>query len=201
MMRFLIILILMTATGAAVCGDNELTPHLGVRFGGEAEAGTIRSESLEVSPALALTYDHRLRKQGSFWTTWSLQRTEFDAEGLLADSDTIDLDVHYLQLGTSYRGASGSGRTQGFVLFGLGLTWVDPEPGEFDSELGGSLLVGGGFRKPVKPKIDFRFDARAYLTFTEMRLEGVCGGVGCSIEFSGGGKMQVELLAGLAFEL
>jgi hypothetical protein len=199
MTRFLIVLTLLLAPAAAVCADNELTPHLGARIGGEAKGETIRSESLEVSPALALTYDHRLSGQGWFWTAWSLQRTELDAPELFADGDTIDLDVHYLHLGTSYRG-SGAGRTQGFVLFGLGVTWVDPKPGEFDSGLGGSLVVGGGFRKPVKPTIDFRFDARAYLTFTETTMDGTCGGVGCSIEFTGGGALQVDLLAGLAFE-
>lgn len=198
-MRFLTVLALLLAPGAAICADNELTPQLGARFGGEAEAGTIRSDSLEASPALALTYDRRLSSQGWFWTAWSLQQTEFDAPGLLADSDTIDLDVHYLHLGTSYRG-SGAGRTQGFVLFGLGATWVDPRPGEFDSGLGGSLVVGGGFRTVVKPAIDFRFDARGYLTFTETTLDGTCGGVGCSIEYTGGGGFQVDLLAGLAFE-
>jgi hypothetical protein len=200
MMRFLIVLTLLLAPVAAIRADNELTPHLGARFGGEAEVETVRFESLELSPALALTYDHRLSKQGWFWTAWSLQRTELDAPRLLADRDTIDLDVHYLHLGTSYRG-SGPGRTQGFVLFGLGATWVDPRPGEFDTGLGGSLVVGGGFRTPVKPTIDLRFDARGYLTFTETTLDGICGGGGCSIEFSGGGRLQVDLLAGLAFEL
>ena len=128
----------------------------------------------------------------------SLQRTDLDAPGLLANSDSIELDVRYLHVGTSYRGA-GSGPTQGFVMFGLGLTSVDPRPGAFESGWGGSLVLGGGFRTPVRSGIDFRFDARGYLTFTEMKLDGICGGVGCSIEFAGGGQLQVEVLVGLAF--
>jgi hypothetical protein len=196
-MRFLVLLILLLMPGSAVLADNELTPQFGVRFGGEVDA--LRVDSLDPGPALALTYSHRLRKKGWLWTAWSLQRTELDAPGLLAHRDTIDLDVHDLHVGTSYRGA-GDGRTQGFVIFGLGLTWVDPKPGEFDSGLGGSLVLGGGFRTPVRPSIAFRFDARGYAAFTETTLDGVCGGVGCSIEFVGGGELQIELLAGLAFE-
>ena len=179
--------------------DDELTPHLGFRFGGEVEADAIDVESLELRPAFALTYDHLLRRRTGLWTAWSMQSTEFDAPGLLTDRDTIELDVHYLHVGTSYRGKGGDGAV-GFVLFGLGFTWVDPEPAEFDSELGGSAVVGGGVRIPVRPAIDFRVDARGYATFTETRLEGLCGGAGCSIEFSGGGAFQLEVLAGLAFE-
>jgi hypothetical protein len=195
-MRYLVFLILLLVPGSAIAADNELTPQLGVRFGGELDA--LRVDSLDPGPVLGLTYNHRLGKQSWLWTAWSMQRTELEAPGLLVDRDSIDIDVHYVQVGTSYRGAGG-GRTQGFVMFGLGLTWVDPRPGEFDSGLGGSLVVGGGFRTAVRPAIDFRFDARGYATFTEMKLDGVCGGVGCSIEFVGGGEFQIELLAGLAF--
>jgi hypothetical protein len=84
-------------------------------------------------------------------------------------------------------------------MFGLGLTWVDP-PSEFDSELGGSILAGGGFRTPIRSGLDFRFDVRGYATFTDTALEGDCGGAACEIEFSGGGSFQLELLAGLAFD-
>ena len=76
-------------------------------------------------------------------------------------------------------------------------------------------LRGGGGRRGLRRDVDpgglaahgerWRvvgelLDARAYLTFTELTLDGLCGGGGCSIEFTGGGELQVELLAGLAFE-
>ena len=74
--------------------DDELTPSLGLRFGGEVEAGTVNLGSLEIQPAFGLTYDHRLRGQGWLWAAWSLQRTEFDAPAILLDHDIVDLDVH-----------------------------------------------------------------------------------------------------------
>ena len=70
------------------------------------------------SQALGLTYDHRLSKKGWLWAAWSLQRTEFDAPGLLPDRDTIDLDVHYLHVGTSHRATSAAG-TDSCVRFVL----------------------------------------------------------------------------------
>ena len=76
----------------------------------------------------------------------------------------------------------------------------DPDPDEFDSAVGGSLLVGGGVRVPIRPDMALRFDTRGYVTFTETELKGVCGGVGCTIDFSGSGRFQVELSAGLVFE-
>jgi hypothetical protein len=194
----LFVLTLLLATGLPSFANNELTPQLGLRFGGEVETQALNVETLETRPAFGLTYGRKLRGRGWLWTAWSLQSTEFDAPGLLPDRDTIDLDVHYVHVGTSYRG-KGGGRTQGFVMFGLGLTWVDPERGEFDSELGGSIVIGGGFRTPIRPALDLRFDVRGYAAFTETRLQGVCGGVGCSIEFAGGGEFQIELLAGVAF--
>jgi hypothetical protein len=185
--------------GSTSSADDELTPHLGLRFGGEFEAETIDVDALEVGPVFGLTYDHRLSDTGWLWTAWSLQPTEFDAPGLLAGSDTIELDVHYLHVGSSYRSKSDD-RAQGFVVFGLGLTWVDPEPSEFESGLGGSILAGGGFRTPIRPGITFRFDLRGYATFTDTELKGICGGVGCVIEFTGSGTLQLDMLAGLSFQ-
>jgi hypothetical protein len=195
--RILAVVVLLTAC-PSVLADNELTPHLGVRVGGEVESQGIQVDSLELRPTVGLTYSHQLRPQGWLWTSWSLQATEFDAPGLLPDRDTIDLDIHYLHIGTSYRSES-SDSTQGFVMFGLGLTWVDP-PREFDAELGSSILVGGGFRTPIRPGMAFRFDVRGYLTFTDTTLSGRCGDVGCEIDFRGSGTFQMELLAGLAFD-
>ena len=194
----ILLLLLLLAAGATVATDNELTPHAGMRFGGEVEGDAIRVESLELRPSFGLTYAHRLSGQGWLWTAWSLQATEFDAPGLLPDHDTIDLDIHYLHVGTSFRGKNRE-RTHGFVMLGLGLTWVDPDPGEFDSDVGGSLLVGGGLRIPIRPAMTLRLDARGYATFTDTELKGVCGGVGCKIDFTGSGAFQMDLSAGLAF--
>ena len=195
--RALIVVVLLLTAVSTGLADDELTPHVGVRLGGDLEAEAINVDSLKFGPVYGLTYAHRLRDQGWLWSAWSVQPTEFDAPGLLPDRDTIDLDIHYLHVGTSYRPV-GKKRTQGFVMFGFGLTWLDP-PAEFDAELGASLLVGGGFRTPLKPKIDLRFDVRGYITFTDTELKGQCGGVACSIDFAGGGVLQVDLLVGVSF--
>jgi hypothetical protein len=196
--RILVFLVLLTAC-PWVLADNELTPHLGVRVGGEVEADAIEVTSLELRPAIGLTYNRKMRPQSWFWTSWSLQTTEFDAPGLLPGRDTIDLDIHYLHAGTSYR-SKHDDRTHGFVMFGLGLTWVDPHPGKFDAATGGSILVGGGMRVPVRSGMVLRFDARGYATFTDTTLNGQCGGVACQIDFTGSGAFQIELSAGLAFD-
>lgn len=195
--RSIVIAILLCA-GPLCVADQELTAHLGIRFGGEVEAEALDVETLEDSPAFGLSYSRQLKGRGRLWSAWSFQPTEFDAPGFLPDSDSIDLDIHYLHLGTAFRPPS-KGKTQGFVLFGAGVTWIDPGPAEFDSNLGGSLVIGGGFRRPIRPALAFRFDARGYMTFMETRLDGVCGGVGCSIDFAGNGAFQLELLGGLSF--
>jgi hypothetical protein len=195
--RIFAVVLLLTACPYVRAAD-ELTLHLGVRVGNEIESEGIELESLEPRLAVGLTYSHRLRPQGWLWTSWSLQATELYAPGLLPDRNTIDLDIHHLHVGTSYR-PEGSGRARGFVMFGLGLIWVDP-PDEFDAELGSSLLVGGGVRTPISSSVTFRFDARVYMTLTDTTLSGRCGGVGCQIDFAGGGAFQLELLAGLTFD-
>lgn len=193
-LAFLVLLVICPG----VLADDELTLHLGVRTGGEVESGNIRIDSLEFRPSVGLTYSHKLRPQGWLWTTWSLQATEFNAPGLLPDRDTIDLDIHYVHIGTSYRSKIGD-RTHGFVMFGLGLTWIDP-PSEFDAAWGSSLLIGGGVRTPIRPGMVFRFDVRGYATFTNTTLRGRCGGSVCQISITGSGAFQLELLAGLTFE-
>ncbi|MDH3458902.1 MAG: hypothetical protein OER90_18835 [Gemmatimonadota bacterium] len=193
-----LVLASLIAVGPRILADAEITLHAGGRFGGEADAGTIRVDALDAGPAFGLSYHHRLREQGWLWGAWSAQRTEFDTPGLLPDRASIDLDVHYLHAGTSYR-PQGRGRTQGFVMFGLGLTWVDPRPSEFDTGLGGSLLIGGGFRVAIRPAVAFRLDARGYATFTDTELKGRCGDSACSIDFAGSGPFQVDVLAGVSF--
>ena len=190
--------IVVLAAYSGVLADDELTLHLGFRVGGEVNSDRIEFDALEIRPAVGLTYGHKLRPQGWLWASWSLQATEFDAPGLLPARDTIDLDIHYVHIGTSY-GPKSTGRTQGFVMLGLGLTLIDP-PHEFDTAVGGSILVGGGFRTPIRPGMVFRFDVRGYATFTDTTLQGLCGGVVCEFDFTGSGSFQLELLAGLTFE-
>ena len=59
--------------------------------------------------------------------------------------------------------------------------------------------VGGGAKFVLSPRIGLRLEGRGYLTFTNMTLSGICGGVGCSVSFSGGGILQFEMLSGVTF--
>ena len=197
---FVFALFLFATSICSAGGDNELTPHAGLRFGGEVDAGIIDVGSLDDRPAFGLTYDRSLSPQTGWWTAWSFQRTEFDAPELLPDRETIDLDVHYLHVGGTYH-PKDRARARAFVIVGLGLTWVDPRPAEFDSGIGASILVGGGFRAPLKPKIALRLDIRGYATLVESEIAGRCGGTGCTIDFAGSGGFQIDVLGGVVLRV
>jgi len=170
--------------------EAEIAIQTGVRLG----------ETDSVVPVFALTGDFDLRPEKWITALWSFQDTELRENELLPDSDQLDVGIHYLHAGGVYRPNPGHG-TQGFVMVTGGLTWVDPQRSSFGDEFGLSFMIGGGAIVPLSERLGLRFDGRAYLTLNSMTLSGVCGGVGCSVNFAGDGALQFEGLIGLSIGL
>jgi hypothetical protein len=194
----LLVLLLLAAAPAATAGV-ELTPTLGVRFGGSVEWDGGDSD-LGGSPSFGVTLDLPLAPQKWIAVFWSHQRVGFDtAKGeLLEDGGEFELDIDYFHAGGVYRPGTGK-KTQPFVMFTGGVTWVRPGPSDFEDEIGLSLMAGGGAKFVLSPRTGLRVEGRGYLNFTDASLSGTCGGAGCSVRFASEGLLQFEALAGVTF--
>ena len=198
MARIVALLLILTAASVVpTSAEVELTPTLGFRAGGSVETDSGDS-TIDPSLSYGLTLDLPLAPEKWISVMYSHQRSEFDAGGLLGSNEPFGLDIDYLLFGGVYRPGVNK-TTQGFVMVGAGLTWIRPQPSGFSDEFGLSGVIGGGAKIVLSPKIAFRLEARGYLTFTQMTLSGVCGGVGCKVHWSSGGVMQFEGLGGVTF--
>jgi hypothetical protein len=196
--RFAALFMIVAAAAALpATAEVELTPTLGVRAGGSVDAN-VADQTIDPSLSFGLTLDLPLEPEKWIAVMWSHQRTEFNSDGLFENDSSFELGINYLHVGGVYRPGP-SKKTQGFVMVGAGVTWVQPQPSDFSDELGLSGVLGGGAKFVLSPRIGLRLEGRGYLTFTSMTLSGTCGGVGCSIGFSGGGFLQVEALGGVTF--
>jgi len=193
----LVLVIPAIVAASAALAEVELTPTLGIRFGGSIESD-FSDDTIDPALSFGLTLDLPLAPEKWIAVLWSHQRAEFTATGLFQDEDSFELDIDYIHAGGVYR-PNPSKKTQPFVMVTAGLTWVRPEPGGFSDGLGLSGMVGGGAKFVLSPRIGLRFEGRGYLTFTDVTVSGICGGVGCSVRFSSGGIFQFEALGGVTF--
>jgi hypothetical protein len=186
----------LTAIVPALAGV-EFTPTLGIRAGGSTETD-FGDDTIDPSVSYGLTLDVPLAPEKWIAVMWSHQRSEFDSGGLLGSDSSFELDIDYLHAGGVYRPGPNK-KAQGFVMVGAGLTWIRPQPSGFGDEFGLSGVLGGGAKFVISPRIGLRLEGRGYLTFTEMKVSGTCGGFGCSVRFSGGGILQFDALFGVTF--
>jgi len=186
-----------TLAAPAAVAEVELTPTVGIRFGGSVETDR-NDDTIDPSASFGLTLDLPLAPEKWISVLWSHQRGEFTASGLLQNEDPFELDIDYIHAGGVYRPNPGK-KSQPFVMVTAGATWVRPQPAGFSDELGLSAMVGGGAKLAFSPRIGLRLEGRGYLTFTNVTINGTCGGVGCTVRFSSGGIFQFEMLGGVTF--
>jgi hypothetical protein len=192
----ILVLALAILPAGVARAEVQVTPSLGLRVGGEVDLDFDSDDTVDTTPSLGLTFD--ISRAPEKWLTafWSGQRTKFSASGFSPQDRTFDLDLHYFQAGGVYRPRRDKG-AQPFVMVAAGLTWIVPHASGFDGDVGLSGSLGGGALFPIGKRLSFRLEGRGYATFTKMELRGICGGAGCSINFSGTGSLQFEALAGL----
>lgn len=194
----LAVLFVLAAGGRSPAGV-DLTLDLGLRTGGQVESvGPISRRGLDVDAGLAygLIVDIPLQSETFATVLWSGQSTAFETGGALPGTDHFDLGIHYFQAGAGYRPVTRGGFAP-FVAMTAGLTWYDPEPSGFDSDLGLSLTISGGAKLPITDRLGLRFEGRGLLTLTTASLSGSCGPDACTFQFTGSGLFQFEALIGL----
>lgn len=174
----------------------EIIPFAGFRTGGGLSGdvgGVSRDFGIGGSASYGGVIDFNLH-QGNFKIEglYSRQTTEIDSAGLLVPNG-LHLHVEHMQAGLLQETGSERGRFYISVL--LGATRFDPEG--FDAATKFSASIGGGLKLFPSPHLGLRLDARAYLTFVNGDVGGVCANGTCIFVYSGSHLWQGDFTAGL----
>lgn len=203
MTRTLLFAALLATTPLAQAAETQrfqVGVHGGYRAGGSLEdmdTGDDRDVDEGESFAVALELRHAEHQDRWFQLWYSRQATAIEDE--LVDHD---LDIEYLHLGGTVPMGS-YGKAQPYMSAGLGGTRFSVSGPEADDEVrfSGSLAIGVAM--PLSENVDFRIEARGYLTVVDSDSAFFCrsdGGEGlCRIIASGSTIGQVEALAGIVF--
>ena len=149
---------------------------------------------------------------GSFGVEWpandarpyqlffSTQRTKLDLSGLTTSGSPseMSLQVSYLHFGglNFFDGRYGGGG--GYVVGGLGATFLDPKLSGTSSVIRPSMNVGLGYQWPLGPSVALRTELRGYITVINSSSSLFCSG-GCIVQIQGDALTQFEGLVGLNF--
>jgi hypothetical protein len=173
-----------------LAGDVELTPFVGMRFGGDFRSyATGTTYDLSGDADYGVVLDFGIGETSQIEALWSRQETKLGAEDL-------DVAIDYVQVGATYR--SDNEKITPFVAVTLGATRFDPKRSGLSSATGFSFAIGGGGKFFLGRHVGIRLDGRLYGTLVGGGGGVFCGG-GCTIAFTGNAFWQLELNAGLVF--
>lgn len=171
-----------------------------MRFGGELQAVRVEKNPIDASAAFGLTFELPLGPDRKIAVLWSRQSSRAELRELFEEPTDFDLTIDYLHAGGVYRPRR-TDRAEPFVMVSAGLTRVDPARPGFDSAWGLSGAIGGGARFPLSARWGLRVEGRGYMSFSEARVAGLCGGGACAVAFGGAGGVQFEGLVGVSVVL
>jgi hypothetical protein len=146
----------------------ELTPHVGYRWGGEitGDDNVLFETDLEVNDgeAFGLTFDIPLSSNFQLELLAQRQDTElgFD-EGLFGGSfDVADITVDYYHVG--FVAQTTDNDVVPFFVISAGVTRLDPDVPEADTEERFSMGLGGGVKIFFSEHVGMRFEGRGFFT-------------------------------------
>jgi opacity protein-like surface antigen len=175
----------------------EVTAFGGLRFGGGFEdANTGTSIELNDSGSYGLAVDFDLSQDQQIEIYLSRQSTALSAGGPFTGNPLFDLSVEYYHVGGLYLIDVDNDRVRPFVSGTLGLTHMNPQGADLNSETRFSLAFGGGAKLFVTERLGLRLDARGIYTALNSNGAVFCSG-GCAITVQSSGFLQGELSAGL----
>ena len=197
-----VVLLLLPAAARAE-REFEITPSAGVFFGGSfQDSATGRNVGADASASFGLILGLRESPRAHYELLYRFQRTDLSWSVTPAGSPRPGVDIHYLQIGSSYEFPGK--RFRPFVAAGVGLTALVPDGAGQDSSTNFSLSLGGGVKIPFSDRAGLRLEGRGYLTVLPSNSQIFCvssGGASCDVSVEGDTLGQFELMAGVYFEI
>jgi len=201
-----VLAVLLLAAGGAYAEPvrMEITPFAGYRIAGDldtnAEAADGKSGNTDDGGGWGIGIGLYRDPEGFYELLYSRRDAGLDVPG--APIRGTDVRIEYLHLGGTLLLPQPAGYT-GYISVTIGLTRLDADSGDFDSENKFSASFGGGFRFPLTDTLHATLGARGYMTLVDSDTGLVCvsdgGEASCLLRASGSTFWEAEFTAGLAF--
>lgn len=170
-----VLLLLVSATAASAQSGIEITPYFGYRGGGEIESldffGDVEiddSESYGVILGFPIAPWALIELEASFQDS---QLIEGNGD-FLPDFEISDVDVDYYHVGFVFQ--SPGPNVQGFGIFTLGATNINPQLEGLTSETKFSTSFGGGIKVNFNQHLGLRLEGRGYFTLIDTNDDDYC---------------------------
>lgn len=188
----------MSAVPAAAQGmPAALTVYGGARGGGEFidQARADATVRLDSGAAFSLSIDWPLGdgRPGQVFASW--QRSALP--GAAGGGQELPVDLAYLHLGGRAFFDGPAATRGGYLVGGLGLTYLSPGLDGLKSEVRPSINLGIGFEWPLARQLALRAELRSYFTLVNSNGGFFCSG-GCVVAIRGDLLTQAEALLGLS---
>ena len=193
---------IVLATTAAIApgafAESGITAYGGYGFGGSfTDATTGQALHLQDGPGYAVALDFGLDTRSQLELFYNHQQTSVQTAPGAPVAGSVGLGLNYLHIGGTYfADEMGPG---GYVVGGIGVTYMSPSLNGFGSETLFSMNLGVGYLMPLGKRLGIRFEGRGYATLLSNNGGLFCGGnKGCVITISGPALYQAEGLVGLS---
>ena len=193
------VLVLGIAVSAASAGaQTSLTLYGGARGGGDFEDanGNGTTFKLKSGGAVSASVDWQLDDGRVGQVFYSFQRSALPGTAFGQAAD-VAVNISYLHLGglAFFDGDARNGG--GYVVGGLGATFLSPGLGGLSDEIRPSANVGVGWQWPLARNVALRTELRGYLTLINSSGQFFCSG-GCVVSIRGNTVLQAEAMVGMS---
>jgi hypothetical protein len=185
-------------------GNFEITPYGAFSLGGDfLDESSDVEVGLDDSASFGVLMNLRESANTQWELLYSLQGTEADIVDPATMNTSVDIDIHYLQIGGTYQGDGDVARP--YLAATLGATRFNVQDAGYDSDTFFSFSIGPGVQLWPDRRFGLRFEARAFGTLVKSGSDLFCvsdpggGNAGCAIVLEGDILWQFQAIAGVVF--
>lgn len=174
----------------------EIAPFAGQRFGGSfVDANTGTTFEMADDAAFGVILDFYSRPKEQIEVYLSRQDTRLTTGGTFTGDPLFDLTIDYYHVGGLVMFGDDE-RIRPFMTGTFGLTRMDPEGADLNTENRFSIALGGGSKIYLTRHVGLRVDVRGIYTSLNSNSAIFCSG-GCAIKVQSSGFVQTEISAAL----
>ena len=176
-------------------GNLAITPYIGYRGGGDFEDAVSDTKlDIDESDSVGLIVGWEV-DDGQLEISYSRQTSELTGSSSASPDGLVDVDVTNLLFAGKSILDPGVGS---YISVLIGVTEIDFDSDELDSDTGLALGFGGGIDRPIGDNLGFRFGLRGILTFLGDDEDEFCNSTSnCPILVDDNKLVQWEIFTGL----
>lgn len=177
-------------------GNFTITPYAGYRDGGDfKDAVSDTKLDIDESDTLGLIFGWEV-DDGQLEISYSRQASELTGISSASPSALVDVDItNLLFAGKTILDPD----TGSYVSVLLGLTHIDFDSDELDSDIRPAIGFGGGIDHPIGDTLGFRLGLRGIVTFLDDNEDEFCDSPSnCPILIEDNALVQWEIFTGLS---